>query len=160
MKIRELVESRQQLNEFAPLAALAPYLPSAVGWLAGASTGAIITWMLGAYSGYEVGALIRDIVRRDGSDPSRWSEESVNSVIVTAVATALGGVAAKQVIKTIVTAWPKPMRERTLADIVADIREKTTPKPNQAPVRTSAQATRVGAERGVAGGEDGIFNPG
>ena len=161
MKIRELVESRQQLNEFAPLAVFAPYLPAALGWLATASVGAIISWILGAWGGYEAVTLIRDIHRRDGLDPRQWSKQSVDSVLEMAVWTALGPAVAnrigRKVVASAVGMWPVDMKQKIL-DSIPELKVEP-PSADPAPTRTTGQATRRQARLGIAGGEDGIFNP-
>ena len=151
MKIRELVESRQQLNEFAPLAVFAPYLPAGLAWLATASAGAVATWIFGAWGGYEVGALIRDVSRRDGLDPRRWSEQSVDSVLEMAVWTALGPVAAnrigRRVIASTVAMWPVDMKQKILNSI-PELKVEPPSADKPAPVRDTRTAAMTGAERG------------
>jgi hypothetical protein len=163
MKIRELVESRQQLNEFAPLAiapfaALAPYLPTALAWVATASVGAILT-VAGAYL---TGEFIKDIAQREGLDPRRWSKQTRDSVLEEAVQqilfTVLGAAAysriGKKIIVAMIAAWPDRLKDSTISAVLEEVRKKlTTPNPadaaQTAPIRDTRSAAYATAEKGI-----------
>lgn len=94
MKVAEIISERQRLNEAAPLAFLAPYLPAALAWIATASWLAIIGWGLAAWSTAETVLKIKGIVEAEGTDPTKWSPETqydvASDIAATAVAAALG----------------------------------------------------------------------
>jgi len=172
MKIRELIESRQQLNEFAPLAiapfaALAPYLPTALAWVATASLSAILT-VAGAYL---TGEFIKDIAQREGLDPRRWSKQTRDSVLEEAVQQILFtvlGVAAysrigKKIIVAMIAAWPGRLKDSTISAVLEEVRKKlTTPNPadtsQTAPIRDTRSAALATAEKGI--GQPGKFDSG
>jgi len=138
MKVREIITERQQLNEVAPLAFLAPYLPAALAWIATAGWFAILAAGAAAWSTYETIAKMKGIVETEGPDPTKWSPETqyevASDIAASAVAAALGPAwsAAK---KTYDKVW-----KSTPPEIKKQVFDKALPEINKVIEKTGVKA--------------------
>ena len=138
MKVREIITERQQLNEVAPLAFLAPYLPSALAWIATAGWFAILAWGAAAWSTYETIAKMKGIVETEGADPTKWSPETQEDVAGDIAATALAaalGPAWSMAKKTYDRVW-----KSTPPEIKKQVFDKAIPEINKVIEKTGVKA--------------------
>jgi len=134
MKMHELLRE-QRLDEAAPLAFLAPYLPQALTWLAGASAMTIVTWVLAGWGGYSVGEYIRDTVRKEGPDPRKWSDETksdlAKDIIVEAIFAALPIAVSTKIgrgaIASVIALWPNSITQSAFEKMLPRIQGEIKP---------------------------------
>lgn len=138
MKVREIITERQQLNEAAPLAFLAAYLPAALAWIATASWFAILAWGVAAWSTYETIAKMKGIVETEGPDPTKWSPETqyevASDIAASALAAALGPAwaAVKKTYDKVWKSTPPEIKKQVFDKAIPDIEKviaKTGVKP-------------------------------
>jgi hypothetical protein len=135
MKIHELLRE-QQLDEAAPLAFLAPWLPQGLAWIAGASAMTIVTWVLAGWGGYSVGEYIKDTVAKEGPDPRRWSAETksqlATDIIVEAIFAALPIAVSTKIgrgaIASVIALWPNAVTQQAFEKMLPRI-EDTMARP-------------------------------
>jgi len=135
MKISELL-NEQRLDEAAPLAFLAPWLPQGLAWIAGASAMSIVTWVLAGWGGYSVGEYITDTVAKEGPDPRRWSAETksqlATDIIVEAIFAALPIAVSTKIgrgaIASVISLWPNAVTQQAFEKMLPRI-EDTLAKP-------------------------------
>jgi hypothetical protein len=135
MKIHELLRE-QQLDEAAPLAFLAPWLPQGLAWIAGASAMTIVTWVLAGWGGYSVGEYIKDTVTKEGPDPRRWSAETksqlATDIIVEAIFAALPIAVSTKIgrgaIASVIALWPNAVTQQAFEKMLPRI-EDTMARP-------------------------------
>jgi hypothetical protein len=134
MKIHELL-NEQQLDEAAPLAFLAPFLPKALAFLAGASAMTIVGWVLAGWGGYSVGEFIADTVRREGADPRKWSDETrsnlAKDIIVEAIFAALPIAVSTKIgrgaIASVIALWPSAVTQSAFEKMLPRIQGEIKP---------------------------------
>lgn len=137
MKVREIITERQKLNEVAPLAFLAPYLPAAAAWIATASWFSVMAWAAAVWSTYETIDKIKGIVEAEGPNPFKWSPETTEDLgwdmLATASAAALGPAWAG-VKKLYSKAW-----KSTPPEIKKQVFDKSIPEINKVIAKTGVK---------------------
>ena len=130
MKISELL-NEQRLDEAAPLAFLAPYLPQGLAWIATASTMAIVTWVLAGWGGYSVGEYISDTVAKEGPDPRGWTEETksnlvkdiVTEALFAALPVAVSTKIGRRAIASVIALWPNSVTQQAWEKMLPRIQD-------------------------------------